>query len=62
MLNKFEILYIILILIKIACIFILYISIQKQINNNKRQIQKIRAKNLQLIFRIQKMLNDKIKE
>ena len=59
--TNFEILYIILILIKIGCIFILYGSIQKQINDNQRQIQKIKAENLQLIFRIQKMLNDKIK-
>lgn len=53
--TKFQILYIILILIKIGCIFIIYNSIQKQINDN----QKLRANNLQLIFRIQRMLNDK---
>lgn len=57
--TKFEIFYIILIIIKIACIFIIYSSIQKQINDNKRQIQKLRAENLQLIFRIQKKLNEK---
>lgn len=56
--TKFEIIYILLIVIKIICIFIIYFCVEKQIEENRKQIQKLKADNLHLIFKIQKMMNN----
>lgn len=55
---KFELIYILLIVIKIICIFIIYFCVEKQIEENRKQIQKLKADNLHLIFKIQKMMNN----
>ena len=56
--TKFELIYILFVVIKIVCIFIIYFCVEKQINENRKQIQKLKAVNLHLIFKMQKMMNN----
>ena len=60
--TKFELIYILLIVIKIICIFIIYFCVEKQIEDNRKQIQKLRADNFLLIVEMQKMMMDKQNE
>lgn len=56
--TKFELIYILLIVIKIICIFIIYFCVEKQIEENRKQIQKLKADNIHLIIKIEKMMKN----
>lgn len=56
--TKFELIYILFVVIKIVCIFIIYFCVEKQIEENRKQIQKLKADNLHLIFKMQKIMNN----
>lgn len=56
--TKFEIIYVLFVVIKIVCIFIIYYCVEKQIEENRKQIQKLKADNIHLIIKIEKMMKN----
>lgn len=56
--TKFELIYILFVVIKIVCIFIIYYCVEKQIEDLNKQINDLRGQSMKLALKLYSVQND----